>query len=166
MIAITLCGPCVELVWTLCGTCVELLWTLCAPCVDLCPWLWLPCVDTKSIRGEKRFSAVFNFTLEPEHSRSSKSYNIQNHSKCTTWTLQCELFGGSASCPQYCISASIPSTHKCNPEPVLWLKLFIYSFLPLVFYNFGSEYVTLWPECVTILALTVLQFCLWMYYNL
>ena len=92
--------------------------------------------------------------------------NIQNHFSCTTWTLRCELFGGSASCPQCCISASIPSTHKCNPEPVLWLKLFIYSFLPLVFYNFGSEYVTLWPECVTILALTVLQFCLWMYYNL
>ena len=146
--------------------CVDLLWTLCGPCVDLCPWLWLPCVDTKSIRGEKRFSAVFNFTLEPEHSRSSKSYNIQNHFNCTAWTLQCELFGGSASCPQCCISASIPSTHKCNPEHVLWLKLFISSFLPPVFYNFGSEYVTLWPECGTILALTVLQFCLWMYYNL
>ena len=108
--------------------CVDLVWNLCGPCVDLCPWLWLPCVDTKSIRGEKRFSAVFNFTLEPEYSKSSKSYNIQNNFSCTTWTLQCELFGVSASCPQCCISASIPSTHKCNPEHVLWLKLF--TFLP------------------------------------
>ena len=124
--------------------------------MHLCPWLWLPCVDTKSIRGEKRFSAVFNFTLEPEYSKWSKSYNIQNHFNCTTWTLQCELFGGSASCPQCCISASIPSTHKCNPKHVLWLKLF--TFLPLVFYNFGSN-------CVTILALSVLQFWLWMCYN-
>ena len=126
--------------------------------MHLCPWLWLPCVDTKSIRGEKRFSAVFNFTLEPEYSKWSKSYNIQNHFNCTTWTLQCELFGGSASFPQCCISASIPSTHKCNPEHVLWLRLFITTILPLVFYNFGSQYVTS-------LALSVLQFWLWICYN-